>query len=212
MRWKPLGLFVFLFVAISRFAFAEGDNIIQVARVVDANNIILNGGQEVRILGVNAPSPYDPMTELTLEEKELMMEIAYQARDFVKYLIEGKFVRLEVDARNAVPFNNRDRDGKVLAYVWFTTPVYENIPAWLVVDPKRQDGAYDALLNATIIRAGYGQVDLTWPFSFVGKFLTLKEEAKQQKRGQWNFLKEDEFEVLSGDVFQEDDIKSEEKV
>lgn len=212
MHRKFLGLVVLLFVALSKFAFAEGDNIIQVARVVDANHIVLNGGQEVRILGVNAPSPYDPMTGLTPEEKDNMMEIAYQARDFVKYLIEGKFVRLEVDSRNAVPFGHRDKDGKVLAYIWFTTPVYENTPAWLVVDPKRQDGMYDALLNASIIRAGYAQVDLTWPFSFVGKFLTLKEEAKQQKRGQWSFLQEDELEVLSGDIFQEEDIKSEEKV
>ena len=211
MRWKFLILLLISIFSVSVHAMAEEDNVIQVARVVDANNIVLNGGQEVRLLGVNAPSPFDPMNDLSSEEKDQMMEIAYEARDFVKYLIEGKLVRLEVDSKNAVPFNNRDRDGKILAYVWFTTPVYENVPAWLVVDPKREDGMYDALLNASIIRAGYAQVDLTWPFGFVGRFLTLKEEAKQQKRGQWNFLKQDELEVLSGSLPTDEYQKNEEK-
>jgi len=162
-----------------------------VMQVKEGNILVLKGGQEVRLIGVRGPS----IREFTLNETlahdqglrpEGMEDAAQQARDFVKYLVEGQTVRLEVDPAHA-PIQHRDREGRILAYVWFVSPVYSTPPDWLVVDPDPKTPE-DGFLNAAVMRAGYGTLETDWPFSFGGKFLALEQEAKSNQRGMWKLL------------------------
>ncbi len=165
-----------------------------VVRVIDANTLLLKSGTKVRLIGVRAPSPYDKgwndslVKDLKLKNSSLDA-YAHDAKEFVKYLVEGKSVRLELDP-DQLQVQNRDREGRVLAYVWFTSPIFQSPPDWLVMDPAAANTRYryDAFLNASIIRAGYSTVETGWPFSFGGKFVTLEQEAKNAGRGVWKEL------------------------
>ena len=77
---------------------------------------------------------------------------------FTKRIAEGKEVRLEYDKQE------RDGHGKLLAYVYLL------------------DGT---LLNAEIIKQGYGQVDSQVPFKYLKEFRNYKKEAREAKTGLW---------------------------
>lgn len=181
-----LGLFLFF---LSPSLYAEETNLPTIERVVDANTAVIKGGQRIRFIGVNAPSIHDTEANSRLQyaedktEKELF-EIAYQAKRFVEFLVKGQRVRLELEP-NFASFQHRDKDGSILVYAWFTSPVFAEPPDWLVVDPDLKTGTQDAFLNAAIVRAGYAQMDKRWPFTYAEKFLALEQEASDQKRGFW---------------------------
>ena len=77
---------------------------------------------------------------------------------FVQQLAEGKEIRLEYD------LESRDRYGRLLAYVYLI------------------DGT---LLNAEIIRQGYGFADAKYPFKYMEEFTGYEREARQNRRGLW---------------------------
>lgn len=162
-----------------------------VARVIDGNTILLRSGIQVRLIGVRAPSPYDKawndriLRDLGLKKKTLGPD-AERIKEFAKYLVEGKDVRVELDPGQAA-FENKDREQRLFAYVWFTAPVFPEPPEWLVIDPEVSgtEFRYDALLNACLIRSGLAAMDTGWPFSYGGKFITLQSEARDKGRGFW---------------------------
>ena len=157
----------------------------KVVRVTDGNTLVLEGGQEVHLIGVNAPSPYEAYESLSEEEQIRKHEMGRKAKDFLKFLVEGKPVRLELEPMHAKAFKHKDLQGRILSYVWFTTPVFQRPPDWLVMDPSIETGRFDAFLNASIIRAGYAQTEMGWPFNYAQKFLALQDEAQNAKRGIW---------------------------
>ena len=77
--------------------------------------------------------------------------------------MEGKRVRLEFDQANAVRAH-KDRYGRTLPYVFL------------------EDGT---LLNAEIIKQGYGHVYTQFPFARMEEFRRLEREARKQRRGLW---------------------------
>lgn len=82
------------------------------------------------------------------------------ASSFTKQLIGQQPVRLEAD-----PFNtNRDRYNRLLRYVYLP------------------DGR---LVNAEIIREGYGFAYTGFPFAKLDEFRQLQTEARQANRGLW---------------------------
>jgi endonuclease YncB( thermonuclease family) len=83
------------------------------------------------------------------------------AADFTKRLIGDQNVRLEADPLNT----NRDRYNRLLRYVY--TP----------------DGM---LVNAEIIKQGYGFAYLSFPFTKSEKFRLDQQEARDGKKGLWN--------------------------
>ena len=83
-----------------------------------------------------------------------------EASAFTKRTCEGKTVRLESDPQNA----NRDKYGRLLRYVYL------------------EDGQ---LLNAEIIRQGYGFAYTRFPFSKMEEFRELEREARNANRGLW---------------------------
>lgn len=82
------------------------------------------------------------------------------AADFTRSLATGRNVRLEADATNT----NRDRYQRLLRYVYLP------------------DGR---LLNAEIIRQGYGFAYTAFPFQKMDEFVAYQKEAEAANRGLW---------------------------
>jgi micrococcal nuclease len=73
-------------------------------RVIDGDTIELDGGERVRLIGVDTPETVDPRRPVQYFGKE--------ASAFTRRMVEGKDVRLEQDQET------RDRYGRTLAYVY----------------------------------------------------------------------------------------------
>lgn len=72
-------------------------------RVVDGDTVELDGGEKVRLIGVDTPETKDP--------RRPVQYFGRQASAFTKQMVEGKLVRLEYDR------TRRDRYGRTLAYL-----------------------------------------------------------------------------------------------
>ena len=83
---------------------------------------------------------------------------AKEATDFTRKLVEGKEVRLEYDVEKI------DKYGRTLAYVYLKT---------------------GAMLNAEIIKQGYGFAYTRFPFKYLDKFREYEKVARQKKIGLW---------------------------
>ncbi|HSX27320.1 MAG TPA: thermonuclease family protein [Patescibacteria group bacterium] len=83
------------------------------------------------------------------------------AANFTKTLIGNQSVRLEADPLSS----NRDRYNRLLRYVYLPN---------------------NTLVNAEIIRQGYGFAYVSFPFSKSDEFLAYQKEAREQNRGLWN--------------------------
>lgn len=82
------------------------------------------------------------------------------ASNFTKTLIGSQDVRLEADPENT----NRDRYNRLLRYVYLPN---------------------NTLVNAEIIKQGYGFAYVSFPFSKMDEFKHYQSEAQQQNRGLW---------------------------
>ena len=124
-----------------------------VERVVDGDTIHVRLGtrvEKVRYIGINTPEVHHP----TKGEEPGGREAA----EVNRRLIEGKTVRLELDVRE------RDRYGRLLAYVWVG----------------------DVMVNAELVRLGYAQVMTVPPnVRYQQLFLKLQREAREAGRGLW---------------------------
>lgn len=119
-------------------------------RVIDGDTIELDGGERVRLIGVNTPETVDPRRPVERFGKE--------ASSFTRRLAEGKTVRLELGDET------RDRYGRTLGYIYLPD---------------------DTLLNAEIIRQGYGYAYTRFPYRRMDEFVELEREARDQGRGLW---------------------------
>jgi micrococcal nuclease len=128
-----------------------------VQRVVDGDTLVLGTGERVRLIGVDTPESVRPNTPVQRFGKE--------ASDFTRRLVEGKRVRLEYDQANAARgHKDNTQQKRTLAYVFL------------------EDGT---LLNAEIIKQGYGHTLTRYPFSRMEEFRRLEGEAREQRRGLW---------------------------
>ena len=126
-----------------------------VERVVDGDTLLLQSGERVRLIGVDTPETKHPSKPVQYFGKE--------ASAFTRRMVEGKRVRLEFDQGNVVR-GHKDRYGRTLAYVFL------------------EDGT---LLNAEIIKQGYGHAYTQFPFSRMEEFRRLEREAQEQGSGLW---------------------------
>jgi micrococcal nuclease len=81
-----------------------------------------------------------------------------EASKFTKSMVEGKRVRLEYD------WQRRDKYGRLLAYVYL------------------EDGT---LLNAEIIKQGYGFAYTRFPFKYLEEFRQYERDARNNSKGLW---------------------------
>ena len=124
-----------------------------VVRVVDGDTIQVRIGaraEKVRYIGVNTPEVHHPRKGEEPGGRE--------ATEVNRRLVGGQAVRLELDVQE------RDRYGRLLAYVWVG----------------------DVMINAELVRLGYAQVMTVPPnVRYQDMFLKLQREARDARRGLW---------------------------
>lgn len=126
-----------------------------VQRTVDGDTLVLENGERVRLIGVDTPETKHPTKHVEYFGKE--------ASAFTKRIVEGKRVRLEFDQANT-HLGHKDRYGRTLAYVFL------------------EDGT---LLNAEIVKQGYGFAYTRFPFARMEEFRRLEREAREAGQGLW---------------------------
>src|SRR5262245_43641315 len=148
---------VLLLLLVAELSFAQAQDWLRAKRVVDGDTLVLQTGERVRLIGVDTPETKRPNTPVEYFGRE--------ATEFTRRMVEGKRVRLEYDQANAVRgHKDNTRQKRTLAYVFL------------------EDGT---LLNAEIIRQGYGHALTRYPFSRMEEFRRLEREAREQRRGLW---------------------------
>jgi micrococcal nuclease len=125
----------------------------EVVRIVDGDTIHVRIGarvEKVRYIGVNTPEVHHPSKGEEPGGRE--------AAEVNRTLVAGRHVRLELDVRE------RDRYGRVLAYVWVG----------------------DHMVNAELVRRGYAQVMTVPPnVRYQDLFIKLQRDAREAGRGLW---------------------------
>ncbi len=133
--------------------------VFKVEHVHDGDTILIsNGGEEmkVRLIGYNTP-------EMD-EEDETMKNLAYEARDYLRSLLTGQEVYLELDPVN-LSGGHVDRNKRLLAYVH-----------------RAKDGLF---INAHMLEMGYSRKYNKYDFSLMDEFNELADQARDQGKGIW---------------------------
>ncbi len=100
-------------------------------------------------------------TPETHDPRKAVQCFGQAAASFTKQTIGTNSVRLEADPLNT----NRDRYNRLLRYVYLPNGV---------------------LVNAEIIKQGYGFAYTSFPFTKSDEFLRYQTEARQQNKGLWS--------------------------
>lgn len=139
---------------------------IYVKRAIDGDTLQLENGQKVRLIGIDTPEMHESDklyrdSARTKESVTAIQKLGRRAYEFTKHLVEGRQVSLEFD------IERRDKYNRFLAYVYL------------------KDGTF---VNAEIIKQGYASLMTIPPnLKYSDLFLKLYQEARQNKRGLWNY-------------------------
>jgi endonuclease YncB( thermonuclease family) len=132
-----------------------------VTGITDGDTIRVNiGGQAetVRLIGVDTP-------ESTREVEPFGKEAAA----FTRRRLDGKTVFLEIDV------SERDRFGRLLAYVWLARPAADN-----------EAEVRAKMFNAELLLQGYAQIMTIAPnVKYADMFLRFEREARNAGKGLW---------------------------
>ncbi len=129
-----------------------------VKKVVDGDTVILQSGEKIRLIGINAPETEGDAEEYGMEAKRWLQE-----------KVEGRTVYLEKD------ISDTDQYGRTLRYLWLVVPDSTGdmeIRTWMV--------------NAMMVAEGYAQ-PYTFPpdVRYADRIMQLAREAHSQGRGLW---------------------------
>jgi len=116
-------------------------------------------GDTVVVEGVGTVRLIGVDTPETVDPRRPVQYFGKEASEFTRQLAAGKRVRLEFDQ------DRMDRYGRTLAYVYLQP---DNL-----------------LLNAEIIRQGYGFAYTRFPFRMMEQFRMFEQEARVAGRGLW---------------------------
>jgi micrococcal nuclease len=136
-----------------------------VSRVIDGDTLKLDGGQRVRLIGIDTPEVHYSeklLRDVDKSDRDIktIQAMGAKASDFTKTLCEGKRVKIVTDVQS------KDRYGRTLAYVYL------------------EDGTF---VNAKILEEGYAEVMTIPPnVKYSGYFLQLQKEARDKRRGLWS--------------------------
>jgi micrococcal nuclease len=111
LRCRSAALFLLLAAELS---VAQAQEFVRVTRVVDGDTFVLESGERVRLLGVNAPEVNSPKKSIEAFGKE--------ASEFTRRMVEGKLVRIEADQ----PVGRTDKHARILAYVFLQDGTHVN--------------------------------------------------------------------------------------
>lgn len=90
----------------------EATRYVRVVRAIDGDTLEVQGGEHVRLIGVNTPEIHHPTKGVE--------PYGAEAAEFTRKFVEGKYVRLEKDVEE------RDRYGRLLAYVYLVDGTFVN--------------------------------------------------------------------------------------
>lgn len=155
-----------------------------VTKVIDGDTLRLEGGERVRLIGIDTPEMHDSQklhrdSRKSKQDIEIIKTMGRRAYAFTRQLVEGKRIRLEFDAEK------KDRYGRLLAYAY--------IDLGLAGDLKPQEGIYythdygtSIFVNASIVASGYADL-MTYPpnVKYADLFLELYRQARDNNRGLW---------------------------
>ena len=127
----------------------------RVTRVVDGDTLVVSIAGEEERVRLIGVD-----TPETVHPQKPVEYFGKEASVFTKLMAEGRTVRLEGDPQNF----DRDKYRRLLRYVYLP------------------DGR---LLNAEIIRQGYGFAYTRFPFSKMEEFRVLERDAREAGRGLW---------------------------
>ncbi|MBI2336222.1 MAG: thermonuclease family protein [Deltaproteobacteria bacterium] len=137
-----------------------------VTRVVDGDTVVLEGGQRVRLIGVDAPELFDG-EKLDRQSRKLkiakgtLMGLGERSKGFLVQFIQGKPVRLEFDHELCDAF------GRTLAYLYLKV------------------GSQEVLVNQQIIADGFATTLKKYSFKKQDQFLKTEQQAQQANKGLW---------------------------
>ncbi len=140
MRRPIFASFLAVFLVIGMAGCGED----KVERVIDGNTIVLMDGRTVRYIGIDTPEQDEPYYE--------------EAKEANRLLLEGKKIRLELDAQE------KDQYGRTLAYVYVG----------------------DVSVNVELVRNGYARAYPYPPNTkYENIFAKAEEKARQESVGIW---------------------------
>lgn len=136
-----------------------------VQRVVDGDTFVLEGGERVRMLGIDTPEKFESRklendAERSGKDKKTIQKLGELASQYTKKLIEGKKVILVPEPN----YEDKDRYGRLLRYVYL------------------EDGTF---VNKKIVEDGYANAYRTFPISKLDEFIQAEKEARENGRGLW---------------------------
>ena len=156
----------------------------RVKQVIDGDTVILDNGEHVRLIGLDAPeSRQDEKlfreAKRNREDIDSIIKKGKKASQFVRELVQGKEVRLEYD------IEKRDKYGRQLAYV-YELETYRNKVD--VISPAGYEimNGNEIFINATILKSGFAS-PLTIPpnVKYAKHFKELAQAARDNKMGLW---------------------------
>ena len=134
-------------------------------RVVDGDTIVVEKIGKIRLIGVDTPETKHPRKPVEYFGKE--------ASNFTKKMVEGKRVRIEYD------WQKKDKYRRTLAYVYIMTNDVRDMPEF------KNRASIELMLNAELIKQGYGHAYTKYPFKYLEQFRKYEKEARENKRGLW---------------------------
>lgn len=146
-------------------AMPAGARLRAIQEVRDGDTLRLDGGELVRLIGVDAPEASDNRklredihkTGMPLSEGELV-HLGQAAAAFAREVAQGRRCWLSFERER------KDQYGRTLAYVHF-----EN----------------GAILNELLLSQGYAKVYLNFDFRYKQRYVVLQTEARVAGRGLW---------------------------
>ncbi len=154
------------------FFFGSGKGAVKTAtvrKVLAVDTVLLDNGRIVRLIGLRAMEPPKPSEKVERDEfgfpvkKETppVEDLARQAMEFTRTLLEGKAVRLELGEQST------DERYHTLAYVFLTS-----------------SGVF---VNAEILRQGFAYLRIQPPnLKYARQLREAYQEARREKRGVQN--------------------------
>jgi micrococcal nuclease len=166
-RIAIFALLVLSLIAGLNSSFAAIITPVTVQRVIDGDTVEVDyfGKKEsVRLIGVDTPETKHPTKGVQPYGRE--------ASVFTKSALEGRNIWLEFDVEQ------RDRYGRLLAYVWTSEPSIRTVPGDAELRSK--------MFNARLLLDGYAQI-ATFPpnVRYVDYFKVYQTEARENGRGLW---------------------------
>ena len=140
------------------------EGLFKVVKVIDGDTIVLQGGETVRYIGMDAP-------EMSFRQGCF----AQQATTKNSELVLGKFVRLEKDV------SERDKYGRILRYVYVSK---NDNPSTLT---NLNNNELEVFVNEYLVKEGYATVKIYSPDVVYADLLAQAEkDARENHRGLWS--------------------------